>query len=110
SPDGSLIAYTLTVPRRPGHEDNGPARTVLRVAAADGSWDRAYLGEDAGPSDIRFTPDGTMLTYLAKRKDDGQRAIWAIPVAGGESRKLLEFETDISSHRVSPDGKRIAFL
>ena len=110
SPDGKTIAYGLTVPRRPGHDDNGPARTELRVAASDGSWDRIYVSGKVGGSSARFTPDGTMLTYLAKRGDDEKRSIWAIPVDGGESRRLLTFDTNIESYRVSPDGKRIAFL
>ena len=110
SPDGSRIAYTLTLPRRPGYDENGPARTELRVTATDGSWDRAYVSGKVGPSGIRFTPDGTMLTYLTKRDEDEHRSIWAIHVNGGESRRLLSFDTNIENYRVSPDGKRIAFL
>jgi len=110
SPDGSRIAYTLTVPRRPGHDENGPARTELRVTATDGSWDRVYVSGKVDPSGIRFTPDGTMLTYLTKRDEDEHRSIWAIHIDGGESRRLLSFDTKIESYRVSPDGKHIAFL
>ncbi|MCH7779582.1 MAG: S9 family peptidase [Acidobacteria bacterium] len=110
SPDGSRIAYTLTVPRRPGHDENGPARTELRVTATDGSWDRVYVSGKVDPSGIRFTPDGTMLTYLTQRDEDEHRSIWAIHIDGGESRRLLSFDTKIESYRVSPDGKHIAFL
>ena len=110
SPDGSVIAYSLSVPRRPGYDENGPARTELRVVASDGSWDRVYIGGDVGPSAVRFTPDGALLTYLAKREDDEHRSLWAIPVKGGESRRLLTFETGIENYRVSPDGSRVAFL
>lgn len=110
SPDGSRIAYTLTVPRRPGHDENGPARTELRVTATDGTWDRVYVSGKVDPSGIRFTPDGTMLTYLTQRDEDEHRSIWAIHIDGGESRRLLSFDTKIESYRVSPDGKRIAFL
>ncbi len=110
SPDGNRIAYGLSVPRRPGYDDNGPARTELRILATDGSGDRVYISGKVGPSAVRFTPDGTMLTYLAKRDDDEHRSIWAIPIDGGESRHLLSFDTSIENYRVSPDGKRIAFL
>jgi dipeptidyl aminopeptidase/acylaminoacyl peptidase len=110
APDGSRIAYTVTVPRRPGHDDNGPAWTELRVMASDGSADRVYVDGKIGPSSVHFTPDGSLLTYLAKRGDDEHRSLWALPVDGGESRLLLTFETGIESYDVSPDGKRIAFL
>jgi len=110
SPDGSRIAYTLSVPRRPWHDENGPARNELRMVARDGSGDRVFVGGKIGASAVRFTPDGSMLTYLAKRDDDEHRSIWAIPVNGGESRQLLTFESGIETYRVSPDGTRIAFL
>jgi dipeptidyl aminopeptidase/acylaminoacyl peptidase len=110
APDGGRIAYTVTVPRRPGHDDDGPAWTELRVMARDGSADRVYVDAKVGPSSVHFTPDGSMLTYLAKRGDDEHTSLWAIPVDGGESRRVLTFKTNIESYDVSPDGKRIAFL
>ena len=110
SPDGSQIAYTLSIPRTLGDDKNGPAWSELRMRDVNGDRDRRFLAGDVGFGSVRFSPDGSMLTYLAKRGDDEHRSLWALPVDGGESRKLLEFETGISSYRLSPDGTQIAFI
>ncbi|MEJ2188277.1 MAG: LpqB family beta-propeller domain-containing protein, partial [Acidobacteriota bacterium] len=110
SPDGSLAAYTLVVPRRPGSDDDGPAWQELHVVAMANGSDRSFISGHVNVSAIRFTPDGKLITYLAKRGDDEHAALWAIPVDGGESRRLLSFATAITDYRISPDGTRIAFV
>ncbi len=110
SPDGSLVAYTLSVPRRPGEDDDGSAWRELRVVSVPGGVDRVYVGGQVSVSGIRFTPDGSAITYLAKRGDDEHTALWTIPIDGGESHRLIGFDTAIADYRVSPDGTRIAFV
>jgi dipeptidyl aminopeptidase/acylaminoacyl peptidase len=110
SPDGRWVAHTLLVPRRPGHDEDGPAWTELHVVPFEGGESRAYVHGDVRVSQVRFTPDGRYLTYVAKRGDDKKAALWAIPVAGGESRKLLTHEEGVGDYRVSPDGSRVAFV
>jgi len=109
SPDGGLIAYTLTVPRRPGVDDDGPAWVELHVIGSD-LRDRVYVGGEVKVSQVAFTPDGTLITYLAKRGSDEHTALWAIPVAGGESRRMVAFDTDITDYRVSSTGSAVAFV
>jgi dipeptidyl aminopeptidase/acylaminoacyl peptidase len=109
SPDGSLAAYLLSVPRTADQEDGG-AWTELHLVPAAGGESRPFIHGEVNIGTIRFTPDGGMITYLAKRGDDDHRSLWAIPVGGGESRKLLGFETGISHYAISPHGGRIAFL
>lgn len=109
SPDGSSIAYTLTVPRRPGVDDDGPSWVELHVIGKDGR-DRTFVGGEVKVSGIAFSPDGSLITYLATRDGDDHTAVWAIPVGGGESRRMVAFETEITDYRVSPDGSTIAFV
>lgn len=109
SPDGGLIAFSLTVPRRPGVDDDGPAWVELHVIGADGR-DRTFVGGEVKVSQIAFTPDGTLITYLAKRGDDEHAALWAIPIAGGESRRMVAFDSDITDYRVSSTGSAVAFV
>jgi len=109
SPDGAWIAYGLTVPRRPGVDDDGPAWVELHVIGSDGR-DRTYVGGEVKVSQIRFSPDGSLITYLAERNGDEHTALWAIPLAGGESRRVLSFATDITDYRLSPDGSTVAFV
>jgi dipeptidyl aminopeptidase/acylaminoacyl peptidase len=109
SPDGSLVAYLLDVPRTADQEDGG-AWSELHLVPAEGGESRPYIHGEVTVGAIRFTPDGGMITYLAKRGGDEHRSLWAIPVGGGESRTLLGFETGIGDYAISPDGGRIAFL
>ncbi len=110
APDGSMIAYTLTVPRRPGVDADGPAWAELHVVSVAEGVDRVFVGGEVKVSGIRFTPDGKQITYLAKRGHDEHTGLWAIPLSGGESRRLLAFDSSISDYRVSPDGTRVAFV
>jgi dipeptidyl aminopeptidase/acylaminoacyl peptidase len=110
SADGATIAYALEVPRRPGVDPDGPAWRELRVVRVTDGLDRVYVGGDVKVSGVRFTPAGDLITYIAKREGDEHASLWAIPVAGGESRRLLAFGSAITDYRVSPDGGTLAFV
>jgi len=110
SPDGTVLAYTVEVPRRIADGDDGPEWVELWVGRADGTHLRPYVQGKVNVSAVRFSPDGRLITYLAKRGDDEHRSLWAIPVAGGESKRLLGFDSGIADYRLSPDGDRVAFI
>src|SRR3990172_12769250 len=109
SPDGSRIAYVLTVPRRPLDEKDGPAWTELHVVDESGA-SRRYVTGEVNVGGVAWKPDGKKISFLAKREGDEHRALYVIPVDGGEARRALAFETDIAAYSWSPDGKRVAFL
>ena len=110
SPDGSLVAHILDVPRRAGVDEDGPAWRELHVVSSDGHGrSRGYITGDVKISDPTFTADGRWIVYRAKRFGDEESALWAIPVDGGESRKLLDVE-GLGAYRISPDGKQLALL
>lgn len=110
SPDGMLVAYTLTRPRVPGADPDGPAWEELWVVPFEGGPARAWVHGWVNVSRLRFTPDGERITYLARRGVDAHAWLWAIPVGGGESRRLIGVEEEIGDYRISPDGTRVAFL
>ena len=95
SPDGSLIAYTLSVPRRPGVDKDGGNWSELHVVSVEKGVDRTFVGGEVSVYGVQFSPVGKLITYLAKRSGDVHKALWAIPVAGGEAGKVRGFETAI---------------
>lgn len=109
SPDGNSIAYTVAVPRNPFVDDDGKSYYHLHVVYRDGNVTPFVTG-DTRISAPSFTPDGAHVSYLAKRDDDDHISLWSIPLAGGESRKIIEFATDISAYAWSPDSRAVAFL
>ena len=110
SPDGSLAAYTLVVPRRPLDEDSGSSWTELHVLDMNepGS-SRPYIAGEVNIGRPAFRGNGEIL-YTARRAPATTSALYGIPVGGGESRKLVEHPVGIGGYVLSPDGSRIAFL
>ena len=107
SPDGSMIAYTLSVPRAPFQEDDGPAWKELHLWTAD-RGSRPFITGKVSINNVQWTPDGH-ISFTAKRGDDKKPAIYVLPVDGGEARQLLAHPTGISSYNWSADG-RLVFL
>ncbi len=110
SPDGSRVAYTLSVPRTPGVDDDGRAWTELHLTSTSGDWGRPFVHGAVNVSQVRFTADGSMVTYVAKRADDEHSSLWGIALDGGESRRLIEHETSVLAYAISTDGRRVAFV
>jgi len=109
SPDGSHVAYTLTVPRDPMAEADGPAWVELHVVGRDGV-SRPFVTGDVNVSAVRWTRDGREISFLAKRARDEHRGLYLIAADGGEARRLVAHGSDIEGYCWSTDGKRVAFL
>ncbi len=109
SPDGAGVAYTRIVPREPGVGEDGSAWSELWVSGGEGP-PRPFVTGEVHVGDIAWTADGSAITFLAKRGDDEHDALYAIPVGGGEARRLLGYGDGIDEYAFSPDGKRLAFL
>ena len=109
APDGSRIAYTLAVPRRPFDEEDGPAWVELHVVGRDGA-SRGYVTGPITVGGITWMKDGREIAFLAKRGKEENRCLYAIAADGGESRKILCHGADISGYSLAPDGQRVAYL
>lgn len=109
SPDGSLFAYVLSVPRNPFEEDNGRAWRQLHVCDREGN-SRPFITDQTQVSSIAFTPDGGFVSFLAEKGEDTVKSLYRIPVSGGESQKLVDFGSGLKSYSWAPDGHRLAFL
>ncbi len=63
---------------------------------------------------IDLSPDGTSVAYALSsvRPDESglTSAIWLVPAAGGEPRRLTQGPDSTSAPRFSPDGKTLAFV
>jgi dipeptidyl aminopeptidase/acylaminoacyl peptidase len=109
SPDGTQIAYVLSVPRNPMTEDDGPAWAELHLLGADGK-SRAFITGAVNVSAVQWTPDGKSVAFLAQRAGDKGNSIYVIPADGGEARKLAGAETSISGYTLCPHMRHVAYL
>lgn len=109
SPDGKLIAYTVSVPRLPIKSDDGPAWSELFVTDAGGNR-RPFVTGEVSIGKPHWSPDGRWIFYTAKREGDEEKVLYRIAVDGGESIRTLKHATSISGFDLSPDGTSVAFL
>ena len=111
SPDGQHTAYTLSVPRKPGVDDDGEPWTELWVVGAEAdAKPRAFVAGKVSVSAVRWTPDSRSIAFLTKRGDDKFRSLYVIPLAGGEAQRALTHVADIGDYSLAPDGRRVAFV
>ena len=113
SPDGATVAWTVAVPRDPLKEKDGPSMTELWVASATGApraWVKSSPTGDANLGAVGFTPDGKSIAFLAKRGGDKNRALWTLPVAGGEAARVAESDGDITSYAFHPIVRKLAYV
>ena len=111
SPDASRVAYTLSVPREAGEDDDGPSWTELHVIDVESGRDRAFVSGEVRVSGVDWTADGTHIAFLSKRGDDEYTALYLIPVDGGEARRAVALEkASISSYDLAPDGQRVVCI
>lgn len=109
SPDGTQVAYILSVPRQLPKEKDGPAWTELHVVDTKGN-STPYVTGQVNVDHIAWTPDGKHIAFLTKRDKDEKQSLYFIGTRGGEARRVLSHATDIQGYSFSGDGSRAAFL
>ena len=109
SPDGQMVAYTKSVPRKLMSDPNGSSYTELHVVDMDGN-SRPFITGKVSISDIQWTPDGSKIAYVANRSDSDHSSLYVIPIDGGESQKIMEHDTSINDPVFNADGTQVAFL
>lgn len=110
SPTGAHVAYTVSTPRRPGIDEDGPAWSHLYVYDVGGDSTRLFVGGAVNVSRPAFGAGGSSLFYVARRDGDDAAAVYEIALSGGESRRVAAHETSVSAFSVHPEGSRLAFL
>lgn len=110
SPDGRYIAYTVSVPRIPGVDDDGSAWAELHLYDLSENASRPFITGKANFSSVTWSSDGKGISFLAKRNGDDETSLYVIPVSGGEAQRVLALDMGISSYSWSPDGKRVAVI
>lgn len=110
APDGDSVAYTLFTPRDVvnGAED-GASQASLHIATGEGET-RTFIQDAGGFGGVEWMPDGSALTFTARREGDDETALYALPVDGGEARRILSHETAMRSYVIASDNDTVFFI
>jgi serine/threonine protein kinase len=98
SPDGKQIAYCK------GNE--------IFLAKSDGGEPRRLLPAAGTASDIRWSPDGSILRFTVNDPKTNNRSIWQASTDGGDLHALLPGWSDAPNEccgKWTPDGKYFVF-
>lgn len=110
APDGSRIAVVRSVPRTLFEEENGGSwGELLLVDPVTGSV-TPFVNGSVNVGKVKWLPNSSAVSFLAKRDGDDHKSLYVIPVNGGEARRVFSLETDILDYGWSPDGKQVAAI
>lgn len=111
SPDGRTVAYVVTVRDAESNLNNSDVWLV----SADGGEPRQITRGPRADRAPRWAPDGSWLAFLSDRdaKPGTERRVtqvYGIEPNGGEAWPVTSGETNVTEFRISPDGRRIAYV
>ena len=107
SPDGSLVAYTISTPVMEGEKSE--FLTQVWIASADGKMNQQFTQGDKSCTSPKFSPNGKYLAFLSARGKDEKNQIYVMPVNGGEASAITTTKAGVEQFAWSPQSKRIAF-
>ncbi|MGH1362298.1 MAG: S9 family peptidase [Calditrichia bacterium] len=110
SPDGKMVAYTVTVPNM---DTSKPARAksevwVRNIKSGDS---RQFIGTPLSGSRLSWSTDSKHLYFLAKvTTHSATTQVYSIPVAGGMMNNVTDHSAAISNYSWSADGNWLAYI
>ena len=110
SPDGSLACAAVT--RYDMARNEGDTSLWLFPTQLAGSRRARARKLTAGDKDSEpaWSPDGRLIAFAAKRRDDAEPQLYVIAPDGGEARRVTKLANGVSTLKWFPDGKRVAFV
>ena len=106
SPGGSRIA--VIVSRQNWEKDKSIPEIELVNVSNDSIRSLTYDREEI--SNLKWSPDGQRLAFLAGDKETKKPQIFVMPMDGGDAIRITDSKTGVVEFTWSPDGKEIAFV
>src|SRR6266849_4308348 len=122
SPDGKLVAYTVTKVDRAQNRRN----TSVWMVATDSTrapWQ--FTTSPQSSNSPRWSPDGKSLAFLSSRPESApsvaasqtappaeqpRAQVYLLSMNGGEARRITNLKNGVSLFRWSPDGTRLVVV
>ena len=94
--------------------------THVWIVSAPGTGDspakpRQVTSGEFGAGNHQWSADGKEIYFVADRREEpyylpADSDLYAVPVSGGEPRRIASIEGNIGAYAVAPEGRRIAFI
>ena len=108
SPDGRLIAYSVTTTNV---AEDKQQSDLWRVGWDGGRSEQLTHTPESSEWQPQWSSDGRWLAFLADRGgDDAKTQVWVMPARGGEARQVTKFADGVEDFVWSPDGTRLAVI
>ncbi|MBN2639607.1 MAG: S9 family peptidase [Bacteroidales bacterium] len=106
SPDGTQTAVVIS--RADWAKDRYNREIVLIDVANRKS--RVLTHDRKGLSQLKWSPDGSQLAFLAEDPKTKSSQVFVMPMNGGDALCVTDSKTGIDRYAWSPDGEQIAFI
>src|SRR5687768_8189812 len=93
SPDGTQVAYTVSVYDMDENRGNGDV-WVLPVA---GGAPRRLTTNKASDGSPAWSPDGKRLAFVSRREGDSAGQLYVLPLEGGEAERVTDMPLAVSN-------------
>lgn len=105
SPDGTQVLFVMD---RPDWKANRRVGHIHRINTDGTNLVQLTFGE-RGESTPRWSPDGRLVAFLARRDADEHNQIYLLDPRGGEARRLTSHPTAPTAPAWAPGGKALLF-
>lgn len=106
SPDGQTVAVVVSKP----DWETDKNKQVLKLIKVSDAASRDLTFNREGLSNVRWSPDGMQLAFIAKDVQSKKTQIFVMPMNGGDAVRITNSKTGIDEFSWSPDGNKIAFV
>ncbi len=106
SPDGKTIAVVVSKPDWKTDKN----KQVLKLIRVSDAVSRDLTFNREGLSNVRWSPDGNRLAFIAKDEKSKKSQIFVMPMNGGDAVRITNSKTGVDEFSWSPDGQKIAFV
>ncbi len=104
SPDGRWVAFVV---EENDFEEN-KLNTDVWLVNPNGPTTKQLTKDLAPDYGIQWSPNGEFIAFISEREDD-KKQVFKISPEGGAASKITDAPNGISTFKISPDGKKIAY-